>query len=238
MKTLLALQDLDLKIERCKRREKEIPLQKKKYEIHKVRLADELRESEERCKTLAVEQRECEGDIEQKQEQVKKYDGQLLAVKKNEEYQALLHEIDTVKKQIALKEERIITLMVEADEAKAHLEEDKQRIEAERAEIERECGRIDEELQQAIAERKELEAQRAPLIENIDPQLLSRYRRIRKAKKEGKAVVPLENEACSGCHMRVTPQMVNEILAGEKTHACSHCGRLLYEPGNFHEAPA
>lgn len=238
MKTLLALQALDLKIERCKKREKEIPLQKKKYDIHKARLADELRESEEKCKALALEQRECEGDIEQKQTQIQKYDMQLLSVKKNEEYQALLHEIDALKKQVALKEERIITIMVEIDEAKAHLEEDKQRIEAELAEIEQECAKIDEELQEAVQEREALEAQREPLLQKANPKLLARYRRIRKAKGGGKAVVPLENEACTGCHMRVTPQMANEILAGEKTHACSHCGRLLYEPGNFQETTA
>ena len=59
--------------------------------------------------------------------------------------------------------------------------------------------------------------------------------RIRKAKKTGKAVVPLNDETCSGCHMSVTAQVVNEVLAGDKVHSCSHCGRLLFAPENFVE---
>lgn len=233
MKTLLQLQELDLKIEALKAREAEIPKQKEKFEIHRKRLAAELHESEERCKSLALEQRECEVDIQQKDAQIKKYDGQLLSVKKNEEYQALLHEMDSLRRQIALKEERVISLMLEMDDAKAHLEEDKERIKTEVLGIEAECRKVDEELAEAIAQRKDLEAQRTPLLSAIAPVLLSRYERIRKSKKQGAAVVPLRGESCSGCNMRVTAQNINEIMAGDKIHTCHHCGRLLFFPDNF-----
>ncbi len=233
LKTLLQLQAIDLKIEAIKAREAEIPRQKEKFEIHRKRLADELQKSEQRCKNLLLEQRECEVDIQQKDAQIKKYDTQLFAVKKNEEYQALLHEMDALRKQIALKEERVIALMLEMDEAKAHLEADKTRIEAELQDIAAECKKVDEELAEAVARRKELEARREPLLSAVPPDLLARYQRIRKAKKQGPAVVPLRGEACSGCNMQVTPQIINEIMAGDKIHSCHHCGRLLYFSENF-----
>ncbi len=235
MKTLLKLQGLDLKIEACKALEGEIPKKKRKFEIHKQRLAQELAESDKRCKDLVLEQRACESDIETRKADIARKEQQLLAVKKNEEYQALLHEIDMQKKQIALKEERIIAIMVETDEAKARLEEDKKRIERELAGIEAECAKIDKELVEAVARRSELEVQCEPLRAQIDKRLLSQYGRIRKAKKTGKAVVPLNDETCSGCHMSVTAQVVNEVLAGDKVHSCSHCGRLLFAPENFVE---
>jgi len=232
LKDLLALQALDLRIETLKGREKEIPKQKGKFEIHRKRLAAELEESEQRCKDLALEQRECEGDIEQRQAQVMKYDRQLLSVKKNDEYQALIHEIEMLKKQIGLKEERIIALMVEADEAKAHLAEDKKRIADELAAIASECEKIDAELAEATQERERLEEQRTPMAGAIDPSLLALYTRIRRAKKQGPAVVPLRGDACSGCNMMVTAQAANEILAGDKVLSCRHCGRLLYHDGD------
>lgn len=238
MKTLLKLQGLDLKIEVCKSLEEEIPKKKQKFKIHKQRLAQELEESEKRCKALVLEQRACEGDIETRKADIARKEQQLLAVKKNEEYQALLHEIDMQKKQIALKEERIIAIMVETDEAQARLDEDKKRIAQELAEIDAECGNIDRELAEAAAERTKLEKQCVPLRAQIDKRLLSQYGRIRKAKRQGKAVVPLNNEACSGCHMSITAQVVNEVLAGEKVHTCSHCGRLLFAPENFTEEDA
>ena len=233
MNTLLQLQALDLTIERLKRRELEIPKQKSKYDIHKKRLTEELKQSEERCKKLQLEQRECEGEIEQKQAQIKKYDGQLLGIKKNEEYQALLHEMDLLRKQIGLKEERIIAIMVELDEAKAHLEEDRKRIHEELVGIEAECARIDAELAETTAERARVESEREPLTKNIAADLLGRYNRIRRSIKTGAAVVPLNNEHCTGCHMAVPPQTVNELIAGHKIHSCNHCGRLLYHSENF-----
>jgi len=235
---LLRLQDLDLDIETLKARESEIPRQKEKFAIHRTRLAAELEEREKAYKDILVEQKDCETEIEQKQAQVTKYDLQLFAIKKNEEYQALLHEIDMVKKQIALKEERIITLMVQSDEAKARLEEDRQRIDAELKDIDHQCAEIDTELEEAVRERERIEEQRKPIAAQVDPRLLARYTRIRGSVKQGPAVVALNDEVCSGCHMYVPPQIANEVLAGKKVHTCAHCGRLLYHRDNVENRAA
>ncbi|MBI5092137.1 MAG: hypothetical protein HZB26_06780 [Candidatus Hydrogenedentes bacterium] len=233
MRTLLRVQELDLKIEACQAREIEIPKQKGKFDIQRKRLAAELEEREKACKDLLLEQRDCEKEIEQKNAQIAKYQTQLLSLKKNEEYQAMLHEIDLIKKQIAIKEERIIAIMMETDASKARLDEDRKRISAELKDIDRQCAAIDAELAAAIQERKSLDEQRTPLAAQVGADLLTRYKRIRASKKTGSALVPLNGEVCSGCNMRVTPQIVNEVLAGHKVHSCAHCGRLLYDRSNF-----
>ncbi len=227
MKNLLPLQELDLKIEACRLRELEIPKQKSKFDVQKKRLAAELDERDKASKALQLEQKECEKDIEQKQAQILKYKNQLNTVKKNEEYQALLHEIDMIEKQIGVKEERILVLMDEIDAAKMRLSEDKKRIDLELKQITAHCAEIDAELSEAEKSRKELETQREPILAAADPALVSKYNRIRAAKKTGAAIVPMNGNTCSGCNMSVTAQAVNEILGG-KVHACAHCGRLLY----------
>lgn len=228
LKDLLELQRLDLKVEAFKARELEIPKQKNKYKITRDRLDAELKNSEQKVKDLQIEQRACEGDIQQKHQNILKYENQLLAVKKNEEYQALLHEIDILKKQIGVKEERIIAIMMEIDTAKVSLEEDKKRIAVELKTIDSECAAIDAELAETVKERQAVETERAPLAKQIDPAMLSRYERIRKSKRSGAALVIMRNDSCSGCNMRILPQVVNELLAGDKIHGCPHCGRLLY----------
>jgi predicted nucleic acid-binding Zn-ribbon protein len=235
MKDLLELQSLDVKIERRRSLEREIPKQKSKFDLQKKRLAEELAACEQRTKNLQLEQKTCESEIQQKQEQIKKYEGQLNNVRKNEEYTALLHEMDILRKQIAVKEERIISILVELDEARQRLEEDKKRIGAESARIAEECAKIDAELAEAVKEREALEQQRKPLAERLDGATLRKYERIRQAHKGGRAVVPMETDSCGGCHMTLRPQIVNEILAGEKMHTCSQCGRILYFPGNLAE---
>lgn len=237
MKNLLQLQELDLKIERYKLREIEIPKQKDKFTIHIQRLDTELKESEDRVKKLQLEQKECEGEIQDKKENINKYESQLLSVKKNDEYQALLHEIDIQKKQIGIKEERIIAILLEIDEANAQFDEDKQRIANERKEIENEFAQIDAELAEAQKERGGLESEREPLISVIDAALFRQYSRIRKSMKNGAAIVPLRDETCSGCNMKVRAQVVNEVLGGEIQH-CHHCRRILYHAPNFENTPA
>lgn len=233
MENLLKLQSLDLRIEQCKIREQEIPRQKSKFKVQRDRLDAELAESEQRVKALQLEQRDCEGVIEQRHAQINKYNGQLLAVKKNEEYQALLHEIEAEKKQIAQREERVIAILLEIDEAKAKLAEDQARIDAERKNIDAECAKIDAELAEAVKERKALEAKRAPLVEACDDKMFRQYERIRHNKKQGAAIVPLlGGTVCGGCHMQITPQMINEVMAGQ-VQACRSCGRLLYFSENF-----
>ena len=234
-RTLLQLQELDLRIEAFKARELEIPKQKGRFDIYRKRLATELEEREKVCQHLQIEQKECEVDIDERQAQIAKYNQQLLAVKKNTEYQALVHEIDMLKKQIGLKEERVIALMLELDDAHAGLDEDKKRIEGELSDIEGECSRIDRELDGAVEERKRIESERGPLLKEIDADLLVRYKRIRRGIGTGPALVPLTDEFCGGCHMRVTPQVANDVLAGNKKWMCAHCGRLLYDPRNLKE---
>lgn len=235
MRALVELQSLDVKIERCRAQEREIPKQKSKYDVQKKRLEEELAACEQRTKNLLLEQRSCEAEVQQKQDQIRKYEGQLNSVRKNEEYTALLHEIEILKKQIAVKEERTIAIMMELDEAKQRLEQDKKRIGAEQDRIARECAKIDQELAEAVQDRKALEVQRPPLAERVDAATLRRYERIRVAHNGGRAVVPMDNESCGGCHMTLRAQMVNEILDpdNDKLHACSQCGRILYHPGNI-----
>lgn len=228
IKNLLELQNIDLQIEALLAKEKEIPKQKEKLKIQEKKLRQEIEDSEKNHKKLVLDQRECERQIAQLQEQIKKYNNQLLAVKKNEEYQALLKEIDEIKKQIGLKEEEQIKIMLQMDEANLFFLEAKKRIEAEIQQIKKQEEQVDMELQEVIQERKKLEQQKVEAQKLVSPELLNHYTRVKQMKKAGPVVVPLKDEICSGCFMQLLPQVVNEIMAGEKIHTCRHCGRILY----------
>ncbi|MDK1021435.1 MAG: C4-type zinc ribbon domain-containing protein [Candidatus Hydrogenedentes bacterium] len=237
MNTLLKLQRLDARINACREREAEIPKQKSRFDIQRARLKAELDEREQVLQDLELEQRDCESEIELRRLQIDKYQQQLNAVRKNDEYQALLHEIDLVNKQIGVKEERILTIMIETDDATARLEEDRKRIQEETKEIDSECAVIDAELAEAVKQREILEAQRTPLVDKVGQELLSRYKRLRSRFLTGTVVVPLRDDVCTGCNMHMRPQIVIEVLQGDKIHSCQQCGRLLYHPENIEDAP-
>ncbi|HOV33342.1 MAG TPA: C4-type zinc ribbon domain-containing protein [Candidatus Hydrogenedens sp.] len=228
IKRLLELQQIDLQIDSLLVKEKEIPKQKEKLKIQEKKLRQEIEDSEKNYKKLMLNQREYEREIAQLQEQVKRYDSQLQSVKKNDEYQALLKEIDEIKKQIGIKEEEQIKIMFQIDDANHFFMEAKKRIETEIQQLKEQAEQIDKELQEVIKERKELEEKKLEAGKDIDKELLSHYQRVKQRKKTGPVVVPLKDEICSGCFMQILPQIVNEIMAGEKIHTCRHCGRILY----------
>lgn len=235
MNTLLKLQILDGKISARRDREAEIPKQKNRFDIHRKRLSAELAEREQVLQDLELEQRDSESEIDTRKSQIDTYQQQLNLVKKNEEYQALLHEIDLLNKQIGVKEERIISIMIEMDDAKARLEEDRKRIQEETKEIDAECSEIDAELSEAVEKRKVLEAERVPLADQVGNELLRRYDRLRRKFTTGSVAVPVRDEVCTGCNMHLLPQVVIEVMQGNKVHSCQQCGRLLYHPENFEE---
>ncbi|MBU2063647.1 MAG: hypothetical protein KKF93_04550, partial [Candidatus Omnitrophica bacterium] len=76
-----------------------------------------------------------------------------------------------------------------------------------------------------------LEAQRKRIISSsIKPEILTLYERILENKGE-LAIVPVKNEACSGCFMAVRPQVLNELKLG-KLLTCETCSRILYVTGD------
>lgn len=235
MNTLLKLQVLDKQINARRDREAEIPKQKNRFDIHRKRLGAELAEREQVLQNLDLEQRDSESEIDARKTQIDTYQQQLNLVKKNEEYQALLHEIDLLNKQIGVKEERILAIMLEMDDAKARLEEDRKRIQEETREIDAECGEIDAELAEAVKKREQLEAERVPLADQVSNELLLRYDRLRRKFTTGSVAVPVRDEVCTGCNMHLLPQVVIEVMQGKKIHSCQQCGRLLYYPDNFED---
>jgi len=66
----------------------------------------------------------------------------------------------------------------------------------------------------------------AALRAQIPPSLLQSYDRMRARGR--KAVAPLRNQVCTGCHMQVPRGVFINILTNDAVRACDHCGRFLY----------
>lgn len=237
IRSLLKLQEVDLRIEELKLKEETIPKQKEKLLLQEKKLEQEIEEHEKNYKKLQLAQREKEKEIAYLQDQVKKLDNQLMSVKKNEEYRAMLKEIEDTKKQIGLKEEELLNIMYQIDEANLFFLESKKRIEQEIKNLKEQAKEIDKELEEIRKERQEWENKRNTLVSDISPEFIEKYERIKKKVKNGPVVVALESsrDICTGCYMKQLPQVVNEVIGWEKIHTCRHCGRILYHSETLNE---
>ncbi len=233
MRGMIELQDLDLHITELEERKREIPGHKKAFAERLKRLDDELAESEQQFKQLALNLKECEREIETLKGNILKMDAQLNTIKKNDEYRAMLTQIDLAKKQVSQKEELAIKLMCDLDDGKRKLEADKQRIAEEKRRVQAQAAAVDEDLARLQQELDQLTAQRAELAKTQPPDLLRHYERVRSAKKFP-AIVSLKDESsCGGCFMNMRRQVVNELIQRAEFKSCPQCGRLLYYPGHL-----
>ena len=64
----------------------------------------------------------------------------------------------------------------------------------------------------------------------IEPRLLTAFKRIRKNARNGLAVVYIQRDACGGCFNRIPPQRQLDIKMHKKIIVCEYCGRIMVDP--------
>ncbi len=182
----------------------------------------------QRLKEMEVRRAALDVEIKDLEEKARKYKNQQLSVKKNDEYQAITHEIETVEKAAGELEEQEIALMLEIDEAKekaaaesaAH-EKTIQLHEREVAAIKEREGNLKSELTEAQEDTSKAEATA------IEP-FLSHYKQIRERGVRFPLVVPMDVNMCSGCHLKVSGEVETIVRHQKEPAHCNNCGRMVY----------
>ncbi len=227
---LLVLQDRDQKIKVFRDELTRGPLEKQ-------RIADDLAAAttaHEKARTtlqdLEVRKNKLELDAQAKRDSIAKFKNQQFQTRKNEEFQALSHEIARYEKDIVELEDTEIEIMEGIEKQKVALKgSDAAFAEAKRVASER-TKSVEERLASIQGRIGAVETERAGLAATFpDEDLLDLYNRLF-TKKVGSALVPLEHETCGGCHMKVTPQIIHAVRASKVVTHCEQCGRFLY-PG-------
>jgi len=231
IESLLILQDRDLKRLGLETHMKAVPadIARVEQKIAAEKAAIDAAKTE--LRDLELKKKGLESDIGSAEEKLGRYKTQQLSIRKNEEYQALGQEINTMQAQIGELEGKDLELMYAIDEAKKKFAgaeaELKANISGHEARIrnfrEREVS-LAEELKSVQAE---VAAARAPV-----PELRLRvYDRI--AVRNMPAVVALRGDKCGGCHLKVSSEVES---AARGKHAdpvaqlptCDQCGRIVY----------
>jgi predicted nucleic acid-binding Zn-ribbon protein len=174
--------------------------------------------------------RTLDNDLASAQQRLSKYKEQLMAVKTNDEYHAMQHQIAAMEAEVGRVEELILVNMVTADDlaaalkaAEATLTKDEASIATERATIEAETAEKRTVLAQSNQER-------TAVVPELSRGALELFERVRKA-RQGTAVAQAINGQCTMCHVRLRPQVYNSIIKNEEIVQCDHCQRILYFAG-------
>lgn len=171
--------------------------------------------------------RDLETEVKDLKVQIGKYKRQLNEVKTNKEYTALLHEIEESQRRIDTLEEAIIAEMLAADDVEEEIRAALHRQGQEEEVLKKEKIILDEKLKETESRFAALNKEREALLPRIPREQIRLYEAIFQ-KKGGTALSPVTGDFCAMCHMRVRPQMLNEIRDRAKVILCEACGRILY----------
>ena len=178
---------------------------------------------------IVAVRKKTEFEVTEWRERAKKFRAQTAAVKTNEAYKALLHEIANAEMEIAKAEDTQLEQMMVAEEAEknvktteAALRESEQTIAAERKEIENRAREVNRKMLADISLREKIAAQ-------VPEEILDVYSRAAK-RHHGVALAAAVNEQCRGCGMRLLPHVYQVVYKPEnlELQTCETCGCILY----------
>ena len=224
---LIRLQQLDSEIEAARRRIGEIPGVQEALATRLEQATAAVAAAKQRLADSQAERKKIEAEVAAIQTRLSKYKGQLLELKTNKEYTTMLHEIATAEAAIRSHEDRVLERMEEAETiagevkaAEAALKTQQAAIAAERKTLEAEASA----LQKAADEKA---AGRAEAARQLSPDALRLFEHVAKQRK-GLAVAEARDGSCTVCHVRMRPQMYNEVRRAEALVQCESCLRILY----------
>jgi uncharacterized protein len=227
LRNLIALQDLELKIAGLQKQASEIPSNNQNFENELQRIRDEHQARVAHSKELSNHRRTLEGQVDLNRTKLSRLRDQLMSVKTNKEYTAMLHEIQIAEEQIRGEEDKILDFMEEMETIEKSLKGAEQEMQKRTAELQENIRKSTESSPLLEAELTRLREQRVLMEAQVGQELLSRYRRLADARK-GIALAEAKDELCSACHVRIRPQMYAELMRTEHIHACDSCSRILF----------
>jgi uncharacterized protein len=187
---------------------------------------DAARTALDACQKARRQHEQSLQDLEAKRS---KYKGQLMDVKTNKEYTAMLHEIEGVERDIREREDQILAEMERAETLAAELKREEAAYKAveERGRSERQS--LDERARKLQVEADRLRGERDEVARTVPEDSLALFTRV--ARLRGSGVAEARDGMCQLCHVKLRPQMYVDLKRNEQIVQCPSCSRILfYEP--------
>lgn len=229
LEQLLILQDRQQKIRQIQTEIRTLPQQKKNLEGQLAASVAGVEALKQKARQAEVDRKKLELDVGTRTDSIAKLRTQQYETRKNDEFQAMGNEIQRYENEIKKIEDVELDLMLQVDKLKAELGEEEKKAATTKESISRQLVDLDEKSKTLDSRLQELTKERENLGTKIDEELLDRFDRLFESKGDA-AVVALEHNVCTGCHMKVTTATVMHAKAGKEIVSCEQCGRILYVP--------
>ncbi len=226
LEQLIALQEADAVIGRLNEEVAALPRRVAAIEAKLAGKRARVDAARAALKNGETSRRKCEGQISDLRQKISKYRDQSLEVKTNDQYRALMHEIDFTQQDIGALEDKILESMVEAESLEKDIKTLEVELKAETAEIEKEKAEARSRTTEDEAQLATWNAKRNQLRAGIQEHVLRHYDRVMRFRGSGIAEVIAHK--CAACQVMLRPQVHNDVKTNEQIVTCDSCQRILY----------
>ena len=228
IKKIVELQKIDGEIYNLKIQLQEKPAVlaqlKEDFELRKGALA----ELEEQLKAVQVKRKEKELELKSQEDEIVKANAQLSQIKTNKEYTAKISEIEHIKADQSVIEEKIFVSYDDIDGVHSYIEKEKVMVDEEEKQYLAKKKETEDDIKVIEDRIKVLDSQRQQAAPGVDPSFLSRYEWILK-EKNWIAIGPIQGErTCCGLFMNVSSPQLYVIRMHQELIECEMCSRILY----------
>jgi predicted nucleic acid-binding Zn-ribbon protein len=227
IEALLVLQARDVRVAELTETQEETPRLIAAADRELAARTAQFGELKNKTRLIESERKKLDLEVKTKETAIVRYKAQQLATRKNEEFAALIHEIEHAQAEISTLEDSELVLMEAYEKGLAEVAAGEKELAAIEAKAKEKKAALQKRGDVVAAELKTTLAQQAEAETKVPEEALTRYRRILKSKGDA-AVVPVEHGSCGGCHMKLTSQTANSARRKDVLIACDNCGRLLY----------
>ena len=227
---LIQLQEIELTADRIRRRIESIPAAQAALDARVAEHTAHVATVKERLTANQAARRDIEKDLAAVQTRLSKYKDQLMEVKTNKEYQAMQTEISVAEQNVRSQEDRLLDRMEETETLTAELKSAEAALKAAQAEVATERQALESERGNLDAELARTSVERSTIAASLPPTALSTFEQLTRHRK-GLALSEAREGHCSQCHVRLRPQVFNEIRRNSQLIQCESCQRILYFAG-------
>jgi len=171
--------------------------------------------------------REHEKTVALHQGRLSKFREQAMAVKTNQEYHAIQHEISFAQTEMKAAEDAVLEKMLEGDDLTAAVKRAEADLAAEQKKVDADRKALAADAAGLNASLEKLAAERAGVVRSLTPQVLSLFELVAN-RRQGIAIAEARDGICTICHVRLRPQVFNNILKNDQIIQCDSCNRIMY----------
>ena len=230
LKTLYELQTVLSKIDEIRVIRGELPLEVQDLE-------DEIEGLQSRIAKYEEEVKYIDGQIGKWKEEknvslasIERNEEHLNDVRNSREYDALSKEIEYQQLEIQLLEKRIREASMDRQDRVNAIAESRLMRDERLSDLEVKKNELDEIVAETKVQEDGLREKSKELELQIEPRLLTAFKRIRKNSHNGLGIVYVQRDACGGCFSKIPPQRQLDVKMHKKIIVCEYCGRIMIDP--------